>query len=72
MKENVVRLGPALAREEYVKTLEKVIKGYRLLAGVCTQCGGKHAYPGAIYCGAGCTARSEAHEPIRFKDIEKE
>jgi uncharacterized OB-fold protein len=55
----------------YIATLEKVIKGYRLLAGVCTQCGGKHAYPGAIYCGAGCTARSEAHGPLMFKDMEK-
>jgi len=60
------------AEELYVKNLEKAIKGYRLLAGVCTQCGDKRAYPGSIYCGTGCTARSEAHEPLAFKSIEKE
>jgi hypothetical protein len=30
----------------------------------CQQCGVKRpAYPGARFCGAGCTARHEAHEP---------
>lgn len=29
----------------------------------CPQCGKKEvAYPGAVYCGAGCCARAEAHE----------
>ncbi len=56
---------------EYIATLEKALRGYRLLAGVCTQCGDKHAYPGAVYCGAGCAARGEAHEPLGFRDMEK-
>lgn len=56
--------------EEYLKNLEKVLKAYRVLAKKCAQCGGEPAYHGAIYCGAGCTARSEAHEPVGFKDME--
>lgn len=31
---------------------------------LCKHCGKKPlAYPGAIYCGAACCARAEAHEP---------
>lgn len=33
------------------------------VVNVCKQCGIKPlAYPGAVYCGAGCTARAEAHQ----------
>lgn len=59
-----------LAREEYMENLEKALKAHRVLARRCAQCGGEPAYVGAIYCGAGCTARSEAHEPLAFKDME--
>jgi hypothetical protein len=35
-----------------------------LQASMCAHCKKKTvAYPGAIYCGAACTARAEAHEP---------
>jgi hypothetical protein len=54
----------------YAQDLEKTLKAHRVLARKCAQCGGELAYPGAIYCGAGCTARSEAHEPLGFKDTE--
>jgi hypothetical protein len=62
----------ALEKEvHYAARLERVLKGYRLLAQKCAQCGGALAYKGAIYCGAGCCARSEAHEPVGFEEIDE-
>jgi uncharacterized Zn finger protein (UPF0148 family) len=60
-----------LRREHYIEHLEKLLKGYRVLAGHCAQCGKPPAYKGAIFCGAGCTARSEAHEPLGFEDLDE-
>lgn len=60
----------SLARKKgYALVLESALKARRVLAGKCAQCGGELAYKGALYCGAGCTARSEAHEPVEFKDM---
>jgi uncharacterized Zn finger protein (UPF0148 family) len=58
-------------KNHYIARLEILLKGYRHLAGRCCQCGGAEtAYKGAVYCGAGCCARSEGHEPLGFEDLE--
>jgi hypothetical protein len=63
---------PALERDAYIAKLEGTLKGYRVLQGNCAQCGNLHAYRGAIYCGGACTARSEAHERLVFREFDKD
>ena len=62
-------LSPDLSpNQTYIAALEKTLRAYRMFSGMCVQCGDKHAYKGAVYCGAGCAARGEAHESLTFKD----
>lgn len=51
--------------DERVRKMRQTTTLYqrRYLRGVCPQCA-KKVQPGQLYCGAACSARAEAHEPL--------